>query len=122
MAVVCGDISRSAPVKINIIQCINYFNGNKVVRNGILCDFCDHWQHFHCTKILEDEIKGYESSEWKFPVCVEGNVSALATPKTETDIANVHSLRTIIHSLKKENQTLIDEIRNHKQNWTLLSK
>lgn len=118
MAAVCGDVSRSAPVKINIFQCINCLKCNKVVRNGILCDFCGHWQHFRWAKISENEIKGYKSSEWKCPVCVEGNVSALITPKTETNIGNVHSLRTIIHSLKEENQTLIDEIRNLKKNWT----
>lgn len=70
MAAVCVDVSRSASVKLDLIQCINCLKCNKGLRNGISCDVCDHWQHFRCAKISEDEIKGYESSEWKCPVYV----------------------------------------------------
>lgn len=51
-------------------------------------------------------------------ICVEGNVSTLATPTRETGTGDVHYLSTIINSLKEENQTLINAIRNLKQNCT----
>jgi hypothetical protein len=91
----------------------------KVVRNGILCDSCDLWNHFRCANVSEDNIPD-EKSEWLCPRCSttshlvvpdEVSLVSLDSKMEEANLMQIISLlRQDIQVLKAENEKLKSSI------------
>lgn len=101
-------VSISAPGKSRVIFDIKCIKCSKVVRNGILCDVCDKWNHFRCAKVQEDNLPKDEV-QWKCPHCsLNTDVSAAATSDSELETLKVivKILENDMEILKKENEEL----------------
>lgn len=69
----CGKVtSISAPGKIRVMCDVKCVKCNKVVRNGILCDSCDRWNHFRCGNVIESNIP---KDSWACPKCKDAESS-----------------------------------------------
>lgn len=76
-----------APVLSRIILNDKCLKCSKTVKNGILCDLCDRWNHFKCAEINEKDIPD-ESEEWKCPACVSSNMVD-SKDAVDNDVSNV---------------------------------
>jgi hypothetical protein len=110
-------MSVLSPSSSRIIKDIKCLKCKKVVRNGILCDKCDCWHHFRCSKILEDEIPD-ENSECSGPACVNLQRNLASPTQTPTDVFSneLDVLNAIIVTLIEEIKLLTEENKRLKDN------
>lgn len=100
-----------APYKNRIISDINCVKCRKIVRNGILCDLCDLWNHFKCVNVPEDNLPD-ENTEWFCPKCVSlhDNMLNFGTGRETRDKEDEKiSLLEVISCLQNDQQVLKSE-------------
>lgn len=81
----------------------------KVVKNGVLCESCDHWYHFRCGSFEEDGLN--KTEEWSCATCLETNQGNVMDSHKDSGTEN--SLQKVIdllladmQELKKKNESL----------------
>lgn len=96
-------LSKNRILILLIAQCIKC---RKVVRNGILCDLCDKWNHFRCVGVDENDLPDV-NTEWKCPSCDSGpeKVSFDVTVEGEESESNIQTLKQVIHLLNLDLDT-----------------
>lgn len=104
-----ADVSVTAPVINRCILNTNCDKCRKTVRNGILCDSCDMWNHFRCAKVDEKCLPD-ENLPWICPRCVSGQ-NHTSQPTVDSERA---TLQTIVKVLQGDVARLLEEIKELK--------
>lgn len=132
MAPIESDAVASASVKNRVLLDTKCSKCNKVVKNGILCDLCDKWIHFKCSKLSEENLPD-ENAEWICPRCQdrENGVVTLNETTLDSSEGTIASLNKVIKllkddiiHLKEENERLRPKLSGNSVNndWNIAPK